>query len=225
MRKLYLSTKFPYQEIKWNYGIFRSALKPDWQNRFQGNCSLSYIGMTNLVKVLQVHGIMIVCPNEFFSAKTVIKINYSYSTKYETFYFSSKKHDYHFAVFNVTPWVFIMFMHHILHKCYHKIRYKDPKIQYDFKNYAKYCYWQGSENWTNQCLFFPKSQLFKIFFELHLLNKAKEIQSKLKCNFTFCLFGLKYNRYVFKNLINKCGCWINPNKSFPSNCNREKFTT
>ena len=59
--------------------------------------------MTNLVKVLQVHGIMIFCPNEFFSAKTVTKINYSYSTKYETFYFSSKKHDYHFAVFNVTP--------------------------------------------------------------------------------------------------------------------------
>ena len=54
--------------------------------------------MTNLVKVLQVHGIMIVCPNEFFPVKTVTKINYSYSTKYETFSFSSKVHDHHFAV-------------------------------------------------------------------------------------------------------------------------------
>ena len=33
MRKLYLSTKFPHQEITWNYGIFRSGIIWKWQWR------------------------------------------------------------------------------------------------------------------------------------------------------------------------------------------------
>ena len=43
MRKLCLSTKFPHQEIKWNYSIFRSVIY--FGNTFRKWCTISGIWM------------------------------------------------------------------------------------------------------------------------------------------------------------------------------------
>ena len=44
MRKLCLSTKFPHQEISWNYGIFRSVKQGDsLNNQKQNVCVLQQI--------------------------------------------------------------------------------------------------------------------------------------------------------------------------------------
>ena len=36
IRKMCLSAKFPHQEIRWNYGIFRSVMADEKPNKLQG---------------------------------------------------------------------------------------------------------------------------------------------------------------------------------------------